>query len=75
MVEVLTMKTKDEAISKQMAEAIDIDNNNKIYWNEFLSCFISEELIFNYNNLMEVFDFFDRNKKGYFDANDLIAVL
>jgi Ca2+-binding EF-hand superfamily protein len=58
-----------------MADAIDIDNNNKIYWNEFLSCFIGEEFIFNYNNLMEVFDFFDSQKKGYFDANDLISVI
>lgn len=58
-----------------MADGIDIDNNSKIYWNEFLSCFIQREVIFNYNNLLEVFDFFDSNKKGYFDTNDVLVAL
>lgn len=40
---------------------MDIDNNDKIYWNEFLSTLISREIVFKYENLKDVFDFFDKD--------------
>lgn len=53
-----------------IVDAMDIDNNGKIYWNEFLATLISREIIFKHENLKEAFDYFDQDHKGYFDAAD-----
>lgn len=51
-----------------VVDAMDIDNNGKIYWNEFLSTLISREIVFKPENLKEAYEYFDQEKKGYFDA-------
>lgn len=43
----------------QMVDSIDIDNNDKIYWNEFLSCVLSPSIVFKDENIKEIFKLFD----------------
>ena len=70
MMKVLSERINDEERLKMIVDAMDIDNNGKIYWNEFLATLISKEIVFKHENLKEVFDNFDIHKKGYFDVND-----
>jgi Ca2+-binding EF-hand superfamily protein len=54
---------------------MDIDKNDVIYWNEFVTALITVEIIYNHENLKEVYTYFDQDKKGYFDAKDLEEAL
>lgn len=49
---------------------MDIDGNEKVHWNEFLSAVISATIFNKEENLKEIYYFFDREKKGYFDGED-----
>jgi Ca2+-binding EF-hand superfamily protein len=49
---------------------MDIDGNGLVHWNEFLSVVISQTIIMKEENLKEVYFFFDRDNKGYFNGND-----
>mmetsp|Transcript_13673 Transcript_13673/g.13395 ORF Transcript_13673/g.13395 Transcript_13673/m.13395 type:complete len:101 (+) Transcript_13673:1259-1561(+) len=55
--------------------SIDIDMNGKIYWNEFLAATISHAIYLKEENLREAFNNFDKEKKGYFDLDNLKNVL
>ena len=50
---------------------MDLDGNGKIYWNEFLTATISQSIYLKEENLREAFGNFDREKKGYFEREDL----
>ncbi len=70
MVDVLKQKM-DEDEAKSIVDTIDIDDNNKIYWYEFLSSVLSHSIMYREENIKEVFSIFDKDKKGYFDATDV----
>lgn len=56
-------------------ETMDLDQNGKIYWNEFIAGLFSDDLVLRDENLKEIFLFFDKDKKGYFDIDDFIRVV
>lgn len=56
-------------------DAMDIDGNGKVHWNEFLSCIISQRVLIRTENLREAFNFFDRESKGYFTNKDFKIVI
>eukprot|EP00347_Sterkiella_histriomuscorum_P001647 403371218 len=70
MIKVLSKKIVDEERLDMIVNSMDIDNNGKIYWNEFLHTLISREIVFKHENLREAYECFDQNQKGYFDAED-----
>lgn len=60
----------DEESIRVFFDAVDIDGNGKIHWNEFLSSIINQAIINRPENMQEAFNFFDRDQKGYFTAQD-----
>lgn len=70
MVDVLKQKMEEDE-AKSIVDTIDIDDNNKIYWYEFLSSVLSHNIMYRTENIKEVFAIFDKDKKGYFDAKDV----
>lgn len=61
---------KDAQQVRSFYDAMDIDGNGKVHWNEFLSCIISQKVLIRIENLREAFNFFDRESKGYFKSED-----
>ena len=49
---------------------MDLDKDNKVHWHEFLSTAITNKIIYRPENLKEIFQFFDREKKGYITSNN-----
>jgi Ca2+-binding EF-hand superfamily protein len=47
---------------------MDLDEDGKIYWNEFLAATISQAIFLKEENLKEAFLYFDKEGKGYFDV-------
>lgn len=70
----LKHRVHEEDINK-IVDAMDIDKDQAIYWNEFVTALITVEIIYNHENLKEVYYYFDQEKKGYFDAKDLEVAL
>lgn len=52
-----------------------MDENGKIYYNEFLAATISSAIFLKEENLKEAFYKFDIDKKGYFDLSDFIKAM
>lgn len=61
----------DEETIKKIFKSMDLDENGKIYWNEFLAATISQAIFLKEENLKEAFANFDQERKGYFDLQDL----
>lgn len=55
---------------KNFFEAMDIDGNGMVHWNEFFSSIINESIIMREESLREAYNFFDRENKGYFTSED-----
>jgi Ca2+-binding EF-hand superfamily protein len=53
---------------------MDLDQNGKVYWSEFLSATISQTVFLKEENLKEAFSKFDTEKKGHFGVDDLMKV-
>jgi Ca2+-binding EF-hand superfamily protein len=49
----------DDNIIKKIFSSMDIDENGKIYWNEFLAATISQAIFLKEENLKEAFNNFD----------------
>lgn len=64
------MYFKDDAEVARFFDAMDIDGDGKVHWNEFLSSIIDSKVIMKEDNIREVFNFYDRDGKGYFTSND-----
>lgn len=60
----------DQAEFERFFEAMDIDGNGRVYWNEFLSAIINHSIFLKEENLREAFTFLDRDGKGFFTAQD-----
>lgn len=54
---------------------MDINESGKIYWNEFLAATISQAIFMKEENLLEAFNNFDKERKGYFNLSDLRVAL
>lgn len=67
---VLSERIPDEERVRKIVQSMDIDNNGKIYWNEFCSALISREIIFKPENICEAFQLIDIDEKGWFTAQD-----
>lgn len=50
---------------------MDLRKDGKIYWTQFLAFTISAQIYLKYDNLIEAFAYFDSEKRGYFDINNL----
>lgn len=61
----------EESSIKKIFNSIDLDENGRIYWNEFLAATISQAIFLKEENLKEAFNNFDQSRKGYFDIEDL----
>ena len=61
----------DEATIKKVFNSMDVDENGKVYWNEFLAATISQAIFLKEENLKEAFNSFDTEKKGWFTYEDL----
>ncbi|CDW76792.1 protein kinase [Stylonychia lemnae] len=75
LIQNLKSRVLHQGLLNKIVDAIDIDKNDVIYWNEFISSLITVEIIYNHENLKEVYYYFDLDKKGYFDSNDLDIAL
>eukprot|EP00349_Pseudokeronopsis_sp_Brazil_P000924 CAMPEP_0202961996 /NCGR_PEP_ID=MMETSP1396-20130829/6091_1 /ASSEMBLY_ACC=CAM_ASM_000872 /TAXON_ID= /ORGANISM="Pseudokeronopsis sp., Strain Brazil" /LENGTH=102 /DNA_ID=CAMNT_0049682263 /DNA_START=1207 /DNA_END=1515 /DNA_ORIENTATION=+ len=64
----------EQKIITEVFESIDIDQNKKIFWNEFFAASLSAKFYLTEENMKFAFNFFDREKKGYFELEDLRAV-
>ena len=60
----------NEADLIKLFNAMDLDGNGIVYWNEFLSTVITTSIVNREENLREIYYFFDRTRKGYFDGED-----
>lgn len=61
----------DESSIKKIFNSMDLDENGRIYYNEFLAATISQAIFLKEENLKEAFNNFDQTRKGYFDIEDL----
>lgn len=61
--------TEEEQI-QNFFEAMDIDGNGMVHWNEFFSSIINNAIIMRDESLREAYNFFDRENKGYFTSED-----
>ena len=57
----------DETAVKKIFNSMDLDEDKRIYWNEFLAATISQAIFLKEENLKEAFSNFDHDRKGYFD--------
>lgn len=65
----------DEPTIRSIFYSMDMDENGRVYWNEFLAATISQAIFLKEENLKEAFNNFDQGRKGYFDLDDLKTVL
>lgn len=61
----------EETAIKKIFNSMDLDENGRIYYNEFLAATISQAIFLKEENLKEAFNNFDQSRKGYFDIEDL----
>ncbi len=64
----------DESYLKKVFENIDIDKSGTVEYSEFVAAGVKKELILKEENLKESFDFFDKNKNGLINLEDLRVV-
>ena len=64
----------DEEIRKKFF-GIDIDNNNKIDFTEFLAANMDKSIYLDKNKLRNAFDCFDLDKSGIITREDIIKIL
>ena len=64
----------DESYLKKVFENIDIDKSGTVEYSEFVAAGVKKELILKEQNLRESFDFFDKNKNGLINFEDLRVV-
>ena len=64
----------DESYLKKVFENIDIDKSGTVEYSEFVAAGVKKELILKEQNLRESFDFFDKNKNGLINLEDLRVV-
>ena len=64
-------KYVDENYLRNLFNNIDIDQSGNISYSEFISAAIDKKLILTDDNLVESFEFFDKNKDGFISAEDL----
>ena len=64
----------DENYLKKVFENIDIDKSGTVEYSEFVAASVEKELILKEENLKESFDFFDKNKNGLINLEDLRVV-
>ncbi len=65
----------DQASVQTVFDSIDVDQNGKIFWNEFLAATISQAIYLKEANLKEAFNNFDQQKKGFFGINEIVSAL
>lgn len=61
----------EEGKIKKIFSSMDVDENGRIYWNEFLAATVSSAIFLKEENLREAFNSFDVKKKGFFTKEDL----
>ena len=49
----------DETLIRKVFNSMDVDQNGRIYWNEFLAATISQAIFLKEENLKEAFNSFD----------------
>ena len=64
----------EEEYLKNLFSNIDIDQSGNISYSEFVSAAIDKKIILTDEYLKESFDFFDKNKKGIINIDDLVVV-
>ena len=69
-----TGEKADEKYLKTIFENIDIDKSGTVEYSEFIAAAVDKELVLNDNNLKEGFNFFDKNKNGLINLEDLRLV-
>ena len=67
-------KYVDENYLRNLFNNIDIDQSGNISYSEFISAAIDKKLILTDDNLVESFEFFDKNKDGFISAEDLNVI-
>ena len=72
--EIHSNKLSDEEI-KSIFKAIDVDQNGKIDYTEFISATLQEAEYLKQERLVEAFMNFDRDKSGKINKNELLEVL
>ncbi len=69
-----TGENADEKYLKTVFDNIDIDKSGTVEYSEFIAAAVDKELVLNDNNLKEGFNFFDKNKNGLINLEDLRLV-
>ena len=64
----------DENYLKKIFDNIDIDKSGTVEYYEFVAAGVDKELILNDENIKESFEFFDKNKNGLINLEDLRVV-
>ena len=67
-------KYVDENYLRNLFNNIDIDQSGNISYSEFISAAIDKKLILTDDNLVESFEFFDKNKDGFISVEDLNVI-
>lgn len=61
--------------SKEIIKQCDIDKNGLVSFSEFLTATVNKQLVYNKQNLMKVFEKFDRNGDGKIDLEEIKEAL
>ena len=70
-IKALLQSQLEESIIHKVFNSMDVDQNGRVYWNEFLAATISQAIFLKEENLKEAFSSFDVDKKGWFTKEDL----
>jgi calcium-dependent protein kinase len=54
---------------------VDTDHNNAINYNEFIAATLNDKILKNSFSINKAFEFFDRDKNGQIDKEELQAIL
>ena len=71
----LKLKKKTDQEIDEIMDSIDTDKNGAINFNEFISATLNTTVSEDYERIIKAFEFFDLDKDGLIDENELKSVL
>ncbi len=74
-VELTTGTTVDHAFIKEIMEKTDLDLDGSVSFSEFMTSMINKKLLQSRENLVNVFNVFDKNGDGEIDNEELKKIL
>ena len=66
-----SLNSRSDSEIEEIMNSIDTDKNGAINYNEFIAATLNDRVASDYQRIIKAFEFFDINKDGMIDENEL----